>query len=218
MPDANATGQVKVGISQGATELWADNGGTVNFTSGKVLLPGSLMKGYRELSIFDARALSSAEAIGGVTVTASTPLANAIGGLLNAGSTPTLTMNSTVNQQAVLTWASGVNTAIAFPPISVPRDFDSSQSLTLNAIAERASDNASNNVLQFRFWNGSNATDCGTSGTTMTTTPAQYSITVSASALSAYPGVWNTQILPQTHTNNAVKVYNAWLEYNKRTS
>lgn len=201
-----------------AGEFLAAAGSTMNLASGALRLPTNLRRGYIPLSMFAARSLSSAETIGGVTVTASTPLSQAIGGLLHAGSTPTLTMNSSDNHAAILTWASGVVTAVAFPPLPIPPDFSSAGGLSIHAIAERTSDAASNNVLDFRFWANENTSNKGTTGSTMTSTPAEYSITVSSAEVGAHPGTWNITIVPGTHTNNAVRMWNSWVEYDRRTS
>lgn len=221
------TYQAKVGREQGASAFFVASGGTIrvdpgghiNVASGSITLPANLKRGYIPLDIFAARALSSAEAFLGASVSATGGnLANAIGGLLNANSTPTLTMFSTAAMAPQLTWASGVGTAIAFPPVPIPPDFSSAGGLTIHAIAERASDNASNNVLDFRFWANQNATEQGTTGTTISSTPGEHSITVAASEAGGHPGVWSFQLVPGTHTNNAVKVYSAWAEYDRRTS
>lgn len=217
----------KVGREQGASTFYVASGGTIrvdpggmiNAASGSITLPPNLKRGYVPLDIFAARALSSGEVFFGASVSATGGnLGNAIGGLLNANSTPTLTMFSTAARAPHLTWASGDVTAIAFPPVPIPPDFSSAGGLSIHAVAERSSDNASNNVLDFRFWANTNATEQGTTGSTMTTAPAEYSVVVSSAEAGAHPGVWNFQIVPGTHTNNSVKVYSAWAEWDRKTS
>ena len=141
-----------------------------------------------------------------------------IGGLLNANSTPTLTMFTTAAQAAVLTWASGVGTEIAFPPVLIPADLNTATGISIHAMAERASDGASDNTFDLRFWSGINATEMGTTGATLTSSPAEISVLVGATALGNHPGVWNVHAVPITHTNNANRMFTAWIEYDKRTS
>lgn len=211
--------QAKVGRKQGATEIFIDAGGRLNAASGSVVLPPSLKRGYIPLDIFSGRILSSGENYFSFNVSATGNVVPASGGgMLHAGSVPSLTMNSSVNKAAVLTWASGQVQVVAFPPIPIPMDFSSAGGLTLHAIAERASDNASDNVLDFRFWNGSNASNKGTTGSTLTSTPAEYSAAVSSAEAGGHPGYWNIHLVPGTHTNNAVRVFSAWAEYDKATS
>lgn len=200
-------------------EITLQAGGVLNASAGSITLPANLKRGYIPLDLFAGRILSSAENLLGIVVnTTGAELGASVGGLLNAGSIPTLTMNSTVNGAALLTWASGQNAAVAFPPIPIPPDFASAGGLSIHAIAERASDNASNNVLDFRFWNGANTSEKGTTGATMTSTPAEYSAVISSAEVGGHPGYWNVRIVPGTHTNNAVKVYAGWLEYSRATS
>lgn len=224
---ADGTYQPKVYRKQGATAfviasggaLEVEPGGSINLASGALTLPPNLKRGYIPLDIFSARSLSSGEVFFGASVSATGGnLGNAIGGLLNLNSAPTLTMVSTAVRAPQLTWASGDVTAIAFPPLAIPPDFSSAAGLSIHAIAERTTDNASNNVLDFRFWANANATEQGTTGSTMTSTPAEYSALVSSAESGAHPGTWNIQIVPGTHTNNAVRVFSAWVEYDRRTS
>ena len=225
--DPSYEGQARVYRKQGATAqviasggtIEVQSGGIIDVTSGLIRMPANLAKGVIQLDIFSARALSSAENFLGASVSATGGnLGNAIGGLLNVNSTPTLTMNSTVNNAAVLTWASGVQAAIAFPPVSIPMDFSSAGGLEMHFQAEHASDNASNNVLDLRFWANLNATEQGSTGATLTTVPADYTVTVSSAEVGSYPGFWNLQVVPGTHTNNSVKVYSGFLRYTKLTS
>jgi hypothetical protein len=211
------TYQAKVYRTQGATAFVVDAGGTLNAASGKITLPGNLRRGYWPLDLFSARALSSAENFLGASVSATGGnLGNAIGGLLNVNSTPTLTMEGTAsNQTAVLTWASGVVTQINFSPIGTPPDFNSATAVTFHALAERASDNASNNTIDFRAWSPG-TTDLGTTGATLTS--AFTEISAAISGLDGHPGVWNFGLAPGTHTNNAVRLRAAWIEWDRASS
>lgn len=211
-----ASGKIRV---ESGGEIALEAGSVLNASAGQIVLPANLKRGFIPLDLFSGRILSSAENMLGIVVnTTGAELGASVGGLLNAGSIPTLTMNSTVNGAAVITWASGQNAAVAFPPIPIPPDFASAGGLSIHAIAERASDNASNNVLDFRFWANAGTTEKGTTGATMTSTPAEYSAVVSSAESGGHPGYWNVRIVPGTHTNNAVKVYAGWLEYSKATS
>jgi hypothetical protein len=224
---ADPTYQPKVHRRQGGNTLVVasggvidvEPGGSINFSSGSLTLPPNLKRGFIPLDILAARAQSSSGEMLGASVSATGGnLVNAIGGLLNLNSTPILNFNSSLNRSPTLTWASGVVTPITFPPIPIPPDFSSAGGLSIHAMAERASDNASNNVLDFRFWANQNTSEKGTTGTTMTTTPAEYSITVSSAEVGSHPGTWAVGLVPGTHTNNAVFVFGAWIEYERATS
>jgi len=205
--------------TQGATALVVDAGGTLDITSGKVNLPGNLRKGFIPLDMFSARILSSGENFIGANFSATgVSLGASIGGLLHSGSVPALVMNSTLQQAAMISWASGQTQALAFPPVPIPPDFSSAGGLVINAFAERASDNSSDNVIDMRFWNSTNATEMGTTGATISTTPGRISVTVSSAESGRYPGVWNIQFVPGTHTNNAVRIFAAHLEYTRASS
>lgn len=229
MPAADPTyeGQARVYRKQGATAmviasggtLEVQPGGTINLSSGSITMPTNLAVGYRPLDIFAARVLTSAEQFIGVNFSGSgISLGSSVGGLLNAGSVPTLTMNSSLNQAAVLTWASGQTAAIAFPPIGIPPDFSSAGGLEVHLHGSRTSDGASNNAFDVRFWANANTSNKGSSCTTLTTSPTEKFVAISSAEVGAHPGYWNIGIQPGTHTNNAVKLWSAWLEYTKRTS
>jgi len=212
--------QTAVYRKQGATELVIDNGGYLNAASGSISLPTNLRRGFYNFDLHSARALSSAENYLGASVSATGGnLGNAIGGLLNANSTPSLTNLSTAGRMAVLTWASGNNTEIALGQLGVPPDLNTATGITIHALAERASDNASDNTLDFRFWSGTGTTEMGTTGATLTTAFTEISISVGATAIAGgHPGVWNFGLAPTAHNNNAVRVAAAWVEWDRRTS
>ena len=222
------TYQTKVGREQGGSTFFVasggfirvDPGGNINAASGSITLPPNLKRGDVPLDIFAVRTLASGETFQSFNVSASGAAlpTGSLGGLIGAGTVPNLAMLSTAAQAPHISWASGQTAVVAFPPVPIPPDFSSAGGLTIHAIAERASDNASNNVLDFRFFANQTATNKGTTGTTMTSTPAEYSITVSSAESGAHPGVWNFQILPGTHTNNAVRLFSAWAEYSRVTS
>ena len=206
-------------IASGGT-LRVEAGGTLNLASGTLSLPTNLRRGFVPLDIFAVRTLASGETFQSFNVSASGAAlpTGSVGGLIGAGTIPALAMFSTAAMAPHALWASGEQAAIAFPPVPIPPDFSSAGGLTIHAIAERSSDGASNNVLDFRFWANVNATEQGTTGSTMTTTPAEYSITVSSAEAGAHPGVWNIQIVPGTHTNNKVRLFSAWAEYDRASS
>lgn len=209
--------QPKVYRKHGATEYTIDAGGRLNAASGSIVFPANLQRGHINLDIFSARALASAENIIGASVSATGGnLGNAIGGLLNANSTPTLSMLTTVsNQQPVLTWASGVVTQINWA-LSAPRDFNSATALTMHIIAHKASGGATDNKFDFRAWSGT-STDLGsTQSATLTSTPTAYSVNVTG--MGGYPAAWTFGLAPIAHTNFANIVQRAWIEYDKRSS
>lgn len=203
---------------QGATELTIDSGGLLNAASGKINLPPNLRRGFIPLDLLSARILSSGEAFFNFQVSATMVEPASGGGLLTAGSIPNLAMFTTAAQAAFINWASGQAQAVRFSPVPIPPDWDSATAFTIHAMAERTSDNASNNVIDMRLWNSTNATEMGTTGATLTTTPGEISVSVGSTAGAAHPGFLNISFVPGTHTNNAVRVFGAWVEYNRLTS
>jgi hypothetical protein len=205
---------------QGATEFVIDSGGLLNAASGKINLPTQLKRGVVPLNLFAGRVLASGENFHtfNVSATGAALPTGSIGGLIGGGTVPFLGTFTTNAKAAHVGWASGQTQALALPPVPIPPDFSSAGGLSIHAIAERSSDGASDNVLDFRFWADINASNKGTTGATMTTTPAEYSAAVSSAEAGAHPGSWNVHIVPGTHTNNAVRLFNAWIEYTRVTS
>ncbi len=226
-PDPFAESQARVYRKQGATAqviasggtLEVQPGGVIDVSSGSIVLPANLKRGFQPLNIFAGRIMASGENFFDIIVNTTGASLNAsVGGILHAGSVPALQTGSTVARGAQISWASGQAQVVAFPPIPIPPDFASAGGLVIHALAERASDNASNNVLDFRFWANQNASNKGTTGSTMTSTPADYSAVVSSAEAGGYPGTWQVHIVPGTHTNNAVRLFGAWIEYDRKTS
>lgn len=220
MPDANATGQAKVGKSQGATELWVDAGGTLNLTSGKVLFPANLGKSVYPLELMAGRVLASGENFVGFNIAATgADIGTSGGGMITGGSIPKLQTLSTASKVHIVTWASGQAQVLRLPAFVKPPDFDSSGTVTVN-ILTRAQQVGTNLGWQIDVWDNVNATNIGTSTPALGSSAwTQQTITLAPSAnLTGYPGTLAVSIAPKTHANDAMDVYAAWLEYSRRSS
>src|SRR3989304_7581583 len=93
------SGAAKVYMTQGATGLVVTAGGQIDASAGKVILPGSLGKGYIDLSpyLMQARELASAETM----ISGTSGEAAYWGGLLiggSTGTTPALALTSSGDQ------------------------------------------------------------------------------------------------------------------------
>lgn len=204
---------------QGATELVIDSSGLLNIASGSISLPTNLAKGIHVFDLLAARELASAENFLGVSASASgtTVVFGAVGGLLHAGSDPSLAMFSSGAHAHRISWSSANVDGVRLPTFVKPPDFDSSSPVTIHLLAEAGSVSG-NAGVDIRVWNDLNTTEAGATCASFTSALAEYSIMVGASHLSAHPGFINITLVPGAHQNDAVDLYAAWAEYTRRTS
>src|SRR5512146_1645649 len=128
------SGQAKVYVEQGATEQVIDAGGYLNAASGKVTLPGVLMKGYINLALGDAMEVSSADSLNAMT-SGTVPLI----GRINAGTDPKGRLQWTSNADSVQ-W-----------DLMLPGDLSTAGGMTLDIYGEIASGAVNGWVADVRF-------------------------------------------------------------------
>lgn len=214
----DATIQAKVYHTQGASAMFIDAGGTLDASSGAVVLPPNLRTGHIPLGshLFNARQLASAEAYASGTSAESFFW----GGVLTNKTTPALSINSTADQTAYLSYASGVVTGIKLPPIALPPDLSSAAGITIGLYGESvgsatAADAIS--AIQVKAWNGLGGADLGSTHPNFTTTPSWKEVTIASGSVVAGAPL-NINLVPQAHAGRAINLYDMRLRYTRTTS
>lgn len=229
MADKSYEGAARAYRKQGATAfviasggaLEVEPGGTLNVASGALNLPPNLKKGFFAFDLPAARALASAENFIDANFSATgVSVGSSVGGLLHAGSTPKLVMLSSANQMTLVQWASGSVVGIRLPTFVKPPDFDSSSPVKIKLLGRCAT--ASGNAgFSIKVWDSTNTTNVGSTCASFTASGSvftSHSITVSATGLTAYPGVLNVTLVPGAHQNDTIDLSACWLEYTRKTS
>lgn len=213
-------GQARVYKTQGATGLVVTSGGQLDASAGSIVLPGSLRKGYIDLSpyLMSARQLASAE-----TLIAGTSAETAFwGGMLINGATagtPNLSLTSTGDQSLYLNWASAIVVGIKLPPIAMPGDMSTVDGLGVHLHGESvgsatAADAAA--AFDIRAWMDIGDTEMGATHPNFTTTPNYASIKLASGDVST--GLLNLTLVPQAHAGRAIRLYGGRIDYTKKTS
>lgn len=191
--------------------------GTFNFASGRVTMPGSLARGYINLGahLFGARVAASGE-----TVASGSSAPTAFwGGLLMPDGTPALKFLSTADPILMLSYASGITTPIALPPISMPQDMSTAGGFTIEIYGETvgtgsASDAADAFKINARY--GVGDVEMGSTHPNFSSTPSWQGITLASGNLTT--DMLNIILTPQAHAARGWQVYGMRASYAKLTS
>lgn len=170
--------------------------------------------GHLELDIFTAR-----EALSNEIGTAADGAAKGSGGILASDTTPILERVSTsTDKKARVTWAATVVDEIQFSPRTWPADMDASKDATVNLrLAKNTNTDTAAVVGVYAFEPVGDTNFGGNTAALDSATEATYSVTLDASDIAGYPNAVNIGVIPGTHDNDAVYLYNAWVEYTKLT-
>jgi len=140
------------------------------------------------------------------------------GGLLASDSDPSLArVNAATDKALRVIWDTAADTdEIALPPVPMPPDLDASSNVTVHLLAAMggATDTP---TIDIQAWDAVGDTEMGGATAAITgTTVAEYSATLAAANISGHPlGFLNLQLVPAAHTNDALHLYAAWVEYTR---
>lgn len=207
----NATTQINVyhTPSPGAGTLAAGGVGTANLAAGAVTaakLDASLAIGTIQLDITSLREIATND----IQALA------AHGGLLASDSDPSLSrVNGATDKALRVVWDTSNDTdEVQFPPVAMPPDLDASSDLTIHLLMAMESTNDTPTV-DVQVFDGTGDTEMGgATGAVTGATIAEYTVTIANANVSGNPtGFLNIALVPGAHTNDALYLYAAWIEY-----
>lgn len=139
------------------------------------------------------------------------------GGLLASDSDPALArVNGATDKALRVVWDTSNDTdEVQFPPVPLPPDFDEGTDLTIHLLAAMggATDTP---TIDVQVFNGVGDTEMGgATGAVTGTTVTEYSVTIANANVAAEPGFLNIALVPGAHTNDALYLYAAWIEYTR---
>lgn len=206
---SNATTLIQVAHVPHATQvLGTGNVGTTALADTAVTaakLDATLATGYIPLDITSLREIASND----IQALA------AHGGLLASDSDPSLArVNGATDKALRVVWDTAADTdEVAFPPVPLPPDFDTGTDFTIHLLAAM-SDANDTPTIDVQVFNGVGDTEMGgATGAVTGTTIAEYTVTIANANIAALPGFINVALVPGAHTNDALYLYAAWIEY-----
>ena len=172
------------------------------------MLGANLAKGHIPLSTFTARIISANEIQD--TTEAGIPDGNTAGPRIDR-------INAATDKGGRLIWAATEVNELQFEPFAYPGDLDDTAALTFHMIAAMAgvSDTPTVGVAYFE---GVGDTDAGgNTGAVTGTTPTEYTRTIAAGDIGAHPNFASIVLTPAAHGTDALYIYAAWVEYNRKS-
>lgn len=199
--------------SPGAGTLGTGSVGAAQLAAGSVgvsELNGALKKATIQLDITSLREIASND------------IQNlaAHGGLLASDSDPALArVNGATDKALRVTWDTAADTdEVQFPPVAKPQDLDEGTDLTIHLLMAMggATDTP---TVDVQVYDGLGDTEMGgATGAVTGTTITEYTVTIANANIAAAPGFLNIALVPGAHTNDALHLYAAWIEYTRAES
>lgn len=212
---ADGTDTIKVlkTPSPGAGTLAAGAIGASHLAAGAVEiaeLAGNLKKGFIPLDITSLREIATND----IQALA------AHGGLLASDSDPSLArVNGATDKALRVIWDTAADTdEVQFPPVPMPPDLDAATDLTIHLLmAMGGTTGPDTPTVDVQVYDGVGDTEMGgATGAVTGTTVAEYTVTIANAAISGNPtGFFNIALVPGVHTNDALHLYAAWIEYTR---
>lgn len=194
----------------GATNLATDSVTTVkilddNVTAGK--LTNTLATGFIPLPLAAARLIAAND------IAAKNA---ADGGVVSLDTDPTLKrVNAATDKKIRLSWAASSVIPVTWD-ITYPPDLDDTADVIVHFLAAMAGAVDTPTVAVAYFEGLGDANAGGASGAVTGTTIADYTRTITAANIGAYPNGASIEFVPAAHTTDALHVYAAWVEYARK--
>lgn len=138
-------------------------------------------------------------------------------GILASDTAPKLIrVNTSTDKQLRIQWAasSSIEITNAFP---YPPDLDDTAAVTVNLLAAMGGATDTPTVA-VSFWEGVGDTNAGGNTAAVTgTTITQYSVSIAAGDIGAYPKSAAISITPGAHTTDVLNLYGVWVEYTRKS-
>lgn len=200
------------------TTMHFDEAAHLDLASGRVTLPGSLGRGHVNLAaaMFGGRNAASDE-----TVASGSSAPTAFwGGLLMPDGVPAMKYVSTADKTWMLDWASAGVATVAMLPISIPQDLATAGGLTVEFYGETygtaSATDAKDCLTIGADWAIGGTSDTPTTAPDFTSTPSWKGITIASGSITS--DSVTLRIFPAAHALRGIRVYNARMSYQKKTS
>lgn len=140
------------------------------------------------------------------------------GGIMASDSTPALArVNGATDKALRLTWAAADVTEVAFPPVALPQDMDTSVDFTIHLWAGMAGATDTPTV-DIQCFSGVGDTEMGGATAALSDTAGEVSVTIANANVAAAPGFLNIALVPAAHGTDALYLYAAWIEFTRKVN
>lgn len=194
----------------GATNLATDSVTTVKIADDQVTaakLTDTLATGFISLPLAQARLIATND----IAAKNATD-----GGLVSLDTDPTLKrVNGATDKKLRLSWAATSVIPVTWD-ITYPPDLDDTANVIVHVLAAMAGA-TDTPTLAVAYFEGLGDTNAGGNTAAITgTTIADYSRTITAANIGAYPNGASIEFVPAAHGTDALHIYAAWVEYTRK--
>jgi hypothetical protein len=138
------------------------------------------------------------------------------GGLVSLDTDPTFKrVNGATDKKLRMSWAAASVIPVQWD-ITYPPDLDDTANVIVHVLA--ASAGATNSpVIAVAYFEGLGDTNAGGNTAAVTgTTITDYSVTITAANIGAYPNAASIELVPAAHGTDALNLYAVWVEYTRK--
>jgi len=177
----------------------------VTFPSGSVFSPAT--KGIIPINLFAARLLSTNAFLN--TIEAGTPDGNTAPSLAR--------VNGATDKAPRLVLANNTTDEFQFHPVPLPPDLDDAADMIVHALIAKSANTDTTAVIDIQAFFGVGDTECGGNTAALAvSTLADYTVTLAAADVPAYPSMLTLSFVPGAHANDSIYVYGVWIEYTRK--
>lgn len=126
-------------------------------------------------------------------------------------------VNGATDKATMLQWASSSSVEVQWPSIAYPPDLDDAANVEVHLLARMAAGGMDTPVIAVGYFEGIGDTNAGGNTAALSTTLAELSVAVTAANIGAQPSFATVTLTPGAHTNEALQLFAAWIEYTRRT-
>ncbi len=139
-------------------------------------------------------------------------------GVPDGNTAPSLVrVNGATDKALRLSWAAAAVNEVQFAPVSLPPDLDDTEDVLVCLLVDKSANVDTTATIDVQVFFNVGDTECGNATASITeTTPTEKQVTVVGSDVPAAPGVMNISLIPSSHASDAVRLYAAWIEYQKQ--
>lgn len=141
------------------------------------------------------------------------------GGIVSLDTAPTFKrINAATDKNSRISWAAAGVVPIQWS-FSYPVDLDDTAPVVVHLLMGKDANTDTAAVVGVAYFEGVGDTNAGGNTAALAvSTVADYTVTIAASDIGAYPNTATVELIPGTHGSDAEYLYAAWIEYTRKTA
>ena len=139
------------------------------------------------------------------------------GGVVSLDTDPTLKrINGATDKKLRMVWAAASVIEVA-ADFAYPNDLDDTATVVVHLLMKMAAGGMDTPTVAVGYFEGVGDSNAGTNTTALSTTLTDKTVTIAAADVGAYPNGASLSLIPASHGNEAMELYESWVEYTRKS-